>query len=370
MATEMLSPDQIISHSGFSGAPSEVLINGTWITAADNNTDITLDAGWPLPLASLTIGANLQSINVIARKSASSGTGTPTLTIEVWETGGGASLASLSPQNITSTTGQTVTITFDAAMLSNVSGADLEIRVQGLKSGGSPAKRSSVDIDGLEWAADYQTTSSHNLTSDQIHTPVAALATYGITQQHIIDLSSIATGNISLLSVSLSQEDLLLSGDLETAAPSLNTVSLDSSALLNATAMTAGSALVSDADISQSQGLTASAPVLTLAAISQLHADEGASILISPTMGSSSFSQNHQGITITLIGAQPIVSGAALRASVVASGHPDRTQRLVGGFTGAPVSGHRTNITRSDPNDQLNSDGKAVAPNCHRLFNP
>lgn len=71
MATEMLSPDQIISHSGFSGAPSEVMINGTWIIAADNNTDITLDADWPLPSASLTIGANLQSINVIARKSAS-----------------------------------------------------------------------------------------------------------------------------------------------------------------------------------------------------------------------------------------------------------------------------------------------------------
>jgi len=86
------------------------------------------------------------------RLDTNSGTGTPTARIEVWESG--VLFVAGSEVDVTSSSTQIITFDWDATGLSDSTGAGVEIKVFGTKTGGSPTVRSTVDVGFVEWIAD------------------------------------------------------------------------------------------------------------------------------------------------------------------------------------------------------------------------
>jgi len=78
-------------------------------------------------------GANLQSIWVWAKSTSavSYGSVAPTLKCEIFETGGGTALADLGTKTISSTTGQWVFFPWDASILADPDGSEVEIQLTG-----------------------------------------------------------------------------------------------------------------------------------------------------------------------------------------------------------------------------------------------
>ncbi len=126
--------------------------DANWATAT-TVADTELRAGFPTPAAAPATGADLQQFRVLLRKNATGG-GDPTYDIELWETGGGAALATLiSGATLTSDTGEVVSATWDASLLGTADGSAVELRVVGIRSGGSPSNRRTVEIGAAEWNA-------------------------------------------------------------------------------------------------------------------------------------------------------------------------------------------------------------------------
>ncbi len=115
--------------------------------------DTELRAGFPTPATAPATGADLQEFRVLLRKDATGGSD-PTYDIELWETGGGAALATLvSGATLTSDSGEVVSATWDASLLGTADGSAVELRVVGIRSGGSPSNRRTVEVGAAEWNA-------------------------------------------------------------------------------------------------------------------------------------------------------------------------------------------------------------------------
>ena len=121
--------------------------NADWATAtALGNTEVR--TGFPTPSDVPVAGAGLQEFRVLLRKDAAAGTD-PTYSIELWETGGGAALATLaSGVTLTSETGTVVSVTWDASLLGTANGSAVELRIVGTAS-----VDRSVEVGGVEWNA-------------------------------------------------------------------------------------------------------------------------------------------------------------------------------------------------------------------------
>ena len=175
MALETKTVIGVVSSTGFDPAnPADVAAlssqGSDWANADGNNTSTDVRVSLASPSGNPTTGANLQTIGAYVRKSASSGTGTPTARIEVWENGGGAALATSAEFNITNTSSQLITLTWDASLLTNATGSTVEIVVVTTKSGGNPSTRASADIDYIYWDIDYQTAVAQTFDSDVVGT--------------------------------------------------------------------------------------------------------------------------------------------------------------------------------------------------------
>ena len=118
-----------------------------WATAtALGNTELRL--GFPTPSDASVTGADLQEMRVLLRKDAAAGTD-PTYDIELWETGGGAHLATLaSGVSLTSEVGTVESVTWDASLLGTVDGSAVELRIIGTAS-----VDRSVEVGAVEWDA-------------------------------------------------------------------------------------------------------------------------------------------------------------------------------------------------------------------------
>jgi RHS repeat-associated protein len=100
--------------------------------------------------------ADLQEFRVLLRKDAAGGND-PTYDIELWETGGGAPLATLvSGATVSSDTGIVVSATWDASLLGTADGSAVELVIVGNRSGGNPSKRRTVEVGAVEWNVDHQ----------------------------------------------------------------------------------------------------------------------------------------------------------------------------------------------------------------------
>lgn len=104
--------------------------------------DTWLLVSFDTPTTSPTVGTDLQAFRVLVRKT---DTANPTVDVALYEDG--AFVATLvSGTSVTSDTGQTVTATWDAALLSDPTGADVECYVYGHSNGVS-----QVEIGAIAW---------------------------------------------------------------------------------------------------------------------------------------------------------------------------------------------------------------------------
>ena len=171
MANETLKATSIVSKTGVQGTDganitSLELDDTSYVLASNNNTSTNIRVGFDTPTGPLTAAAT-QTITVIARQFDEGQTGTPTVTLEVWEVGGGAAIASTTAANVLAGD-NTYTISFtDEDTLDNT-GTNLELIIVGTKSGGSPSTRNTVNLDFVKWDVDY--------TLGGVFQPVWALA--------------------------------------------------------------------------------------------------------------------------------------------------------------------------------------------------
>lgn len=157
MTAQRLAPDALLVQTNLTGSVGDVQDDpdspdAAWLTAA-SVADVEARVSFPVPTSDLTTGAGVQEFRVLVRKTASGGTN-PSCTFELYENG--ALLTTLvGGQAISSTAGTVLSGTWDATSLAAISGADVECRVFGKRSGGSPANRRVLDIGAIEWNADY-----------------------------------------------------------------------------------------------------------------------------------------------------------------------------------------------------------------------
>jgi hypothetical protein len=129
------------------GAPEEFTGSGAGTIAALTGSGTGVEDTWILvsfatPTTNPTPGTDLQAFRVLVRKT---DTANPTVDIALYEAG--SFVATLvSGTSVTSDTGQTVTATWDAALLSDPTGADVECYVYGHSNGVS-----QVEIGAIAW---------------------------------------------------------------------------------------------------------------------------------------------------------------------------------------------------------------------------
>lgn len=118
-----------------------------WATATGNNVATAIRLDMPTLVVDST---GTMVTKAYVRKSASSGSGTPTARIDLYYNG--SLVASGTNQNVTSTTGQTITQNFDLATVgpSLGDGTLIELLLAGTASGGGPSVRASVDFGAIE----------------------------------------------------------------------------------------------------------------------------------------------------------------------------------------------------------------------------
>jgi len=170
--------------------------NSTW--AGDVNVNVSCTDRYAMEDTSGPLEST-QTINVIARKGSQSGN--PTLAINLYENGSLVQ-AIVGATSITSTTGQTVSGTFNASAISDASLVEIEIVVVG--AGGSPSARNSAQFDSIEWAVSYNNpltiaaTGTQTAQVEQGSTANYAGGTFRL---------SVATGSASVTSIAISEND-------------------------------------------------------------------------------------------------------------------------------------------------------------------
>jgi hypothetical protein len=152
--------------------------DGDWATATGDNTSHDGHFAFATPTQPLD-GVEDQVFRAAVRKSAvGCGTGTPTARIELWEAGGLVEAGT--EVSVTSASGQVISFSWNAALISNA--ADVEVKVFGIKSGGSPDTRCAVDLGAVEWNAEVSAGGSvPTLSGATVSAISATSATLGAT---------------------------------------------------------------------------------------------------------------------------------------------------------------------------------------------
>ncbi len=167
MSAERQEPDAIIGSTGLSGVVADIQADpdtksGSWtatdpLRASGNNIDVEVHCSFPTPSPNLTVGAGLQEFRVLLRPFDSGQTGDPDWRIELWQNG--SLVRAGSNTQILNDAGDTVvSFTWNANELtSDPGGAQVEIKVFGVRSGGGPSARNTIDIGAIEWNVDFTT---------------------------------------------------------------------------------------------------------------------------------------------------------------------------------------------------------------------
>jgi hypothetical protein len=161
MPSERLTLNNVISSTDLTGATVENLDDdpdshdANWAVATNENVHTPCLVGFPTPSNTLTDGADLQEFRAAVRKYRNT-SGVPQARCELWENGvlvregTDINVTALSPN------ADIVTMTWNATEITNPD--NVECRVYGQKSGGSPSTRNSCDIGAVEWNATIDAT--------------------------------------------------------------------------------------------------------------------------------------------------------------------------------------------------------------------
>ena len=185
MATERQSPDALITQTNLTGVVAAIQDDpnspdGTWLVPIDNGTDTICRASFPTPTGNPTQGAGLQQFQIWVKAVYTGTLKTPTVRIELRETGGGAALATpLGNTTVTNTTGILLGGTWDANLLATTNGSAVECYVYGTASvaGGN---KSTIGVGAVEWNVDYSVLPTYK-------TVIGSLYAIGaVSKQHIL----------------------------------------------------------------------------------------------------------------------------------------------------------------------------------------
>jgi hypothetical protein len=161
---------------------------GDWATSLGNNDNHNGHFTFPSPAQTLTTGAGLQEFRISLRQDANCGTGTPEARIELWEAGVIVRAGTAFSVTAANSSQQVASFTWDATEIT--AAADVEIKVFGLKTGGAPNSRCTVDLGAVEWNADTTAVTADTLTVSQTNVPSADVQ-QGISNKllQVLDLS-------------------------------------------------------------------------------------------------------------------------------------------------------------------------------------
>lgn len=161
MAQERLAPDAILEQTEITGGVGAIQDDpdspdAFWL-AATGNGDVALRVSFPTPGAAPAIGSGLQNFRVLLRKNASGGN-TVTGQLELWESGGGAPLASVALNQGFGIGAETVDeLSWNASNLGTADGSAVEFRVvQTGGAGGNPNNRRYLEVGAVEWNAEVE----------------------------------------------------------------------------------------------------------------------------------------------------------------------------------------------------------------------
>jgi GH25 family lysozyme M1 (1,4-beta-N-acetylmuramidase) len=169
-STGRLAPTSILEQTNLSGSVTAIdedpdSADTSWLTSS-SDADTIVRVGFPTPILNLETGNGLQNFRV--RVKASNGSGTGTVIVSIYENGIERASQSFSAGGA----GQNVQLSWNANLLSNPSGADVECRVVGQGVyGGNPSSRFRIDIGAIEW--NYQTI---NKAQDPAPEPIEPIA--------------------------------------------------------------------------------------------------------------------------------------------------------------------------------------------------
>ncbi|MFZ9740735.1 MAG: hypothetical protein ACO3CQ_02465 [Candidatus Nanopelagicaceae bacterium] len=173
MATETLLPNELVSSVNLNVTLANVdegvsNPDNVWATTQTNNANTSLVLGFPTPTAQLTTGEGLQTFRARVRKNDNTGTNnTTTVRLEVYENG--SPTGTVGPlETITATgTGIDITFTWDASILANIDGSNVQIGIiqQAGGTGNPSGRRRWIEIDTADWIADYTPPAGNNARS-------------------------------------------------------------------------------------------------------------------------------------------------------------------------------------------------------------
>lgn len=166
MATERKSPDELLVQTNLTGTLSDIQDDpnspdGNWLTYIANNVDTVCRVSFPTPTGNPTQGADLQEFKIWVRKQP--GTGTPTVTISLYENGNLVTEL-MAATNVTNSSGEIFSVTWNANLLGTADGSLVELYIYGNAVGGAPSGRCTVEIGAVEWNVDYTIASDFEYT--------------------------------------------------------------------------------------------------------------------------------------------------------------------------------------------------------------
>ena len=159
-ATERQSPDGLLQQDNLSGVLSDIQDDpdspdANWLTYIANDADTVTRVSFPTPTGNPTVGADLQEFKIWVKKAPSSATGTPQVRIELYENGVSKGIL-LADTDVTSTTGALYSGSWNANLLTDPTGAGVELYVYGTAvSVGAPTAKCTVEVGAVEWNVDY-----------------------------------------------------------------------------------------------------------------------------------------------------------------------------------------------------------------------
>ena len=157
MAAERQAPDAILVQTNLTGAVTDIdedpdSPDGNWLTTP-GGSNIELVTTFGTPTGNPTAGAGLQEFKAWVRRTNNSAR-VPTMIFEVYDDG--SLHATLETDvDVSSTSGEMHSGTWDASGLSSADGSTVELRITAARTGGSLGDRNCVEIGAVEWNVDY-----------------------------------------------------------------------------------------------------------------------------------------------------------------------------------------------------------------------
>lgn len=155
MTISRVVPDAILAQTNLTGTLSAIdedpddAVDTTWLTASGNNVSTDVRVSFPTTTDPLTVGTNGQEFRARVRRFSLTQTGVPTARIELWAAG--ALVRAGSNTNV-GTVDTVLSFAWDESEVANR--ADVECKVVGTATGGSPSVRNTVEVGAVEWNAD------------------------------------------------------------------------------------------------------------------------------------------------------------------------------------------------------------------------